>query len=257
MTVQAPESHRVRSAAEIAVAARAVQLAIRARLLKDVTALWPALDKNRLDETFPGWIRGMGLLVRSYHGQSSEAAGVAYRSAREQATQSPAPRSLVKIAPVPAPEWLDRAFGYSGPGMLQRDVVKPNSALTSTLGTASRIVLDGGRATTIDTVKADPVAKAYYRLTDGDPCAFCGLMASRGPIYKSADTAGVDADKRFTGNGAAKFHNDCGCSIVPWFGGVFTLSPAAKEAARVYENRGSGDAMKAFRKAWNERNRSA
>jgi hypothetical protein len=80
------------------------------------------LDRNRLDETWPGWLRAMSLLVRNYHGQSAQAAAASYRAAREQATLSPAPRSLIRLAPEPPQDWLDKAFGYSGPGLFQRDV---------------------------------------------------------------------------------------------------------------------------------------
>lgn len=244
MTQAPPERHPGRSALEVAAAGRTVQLAIRARLLRDVTRLWPTLDRNRLDETFPGWLQGMKLLVRNYHGQSSQAAASTYRAAREQATLSPAPRSLVKLAPQPAEEWLDKAFGFSGPGQMQRDVTKPNTALSTTLGTSSRIVLDGGRTTTLETVKADPVAVGYYRVTDGDPCAFCALLASRGVVYKE-DTVGFEA------------HNDCGCYGMAAFSRDISLPPISREAAEVYKNRGEGDALAEFRKAWNNRHKTS
>jgi hypothetical protein len=107
------------------------------------------LDRKRLDETWPGWIRAMSLLVRNYHGQSAQAAASSYRAAREQATHSPAPRSLIRLAPEPSQDWLDKAFGYSGPGQFQRDAARPNTALSTTLGTAARITLDGARTTTL------------------------------------------------------------------------------------------------------------
>lgn len=258
MTETAHES-RAKSALEIAVAARAVQLAIRARLLRDVTQLWPALDPKRVDETFPGWIRAMSLLVRSYHGQSAAAAASSYRAAREQATHSPAPRSLIHLAPTPSPEWLDKAFGFSGPGMLNRDTAKPGTALSTTLGTSARIALDGGRTTTADTIAADPVALGWFRVTDDDPCAFCALLASRpvlkgkGSLYTSKDSFAA-SNAKFEGSGEFKVHNGCGCSLAPLFSADQELPKANQEAAEVYQNRGDGPALKAFRKAWESRN---
>jgi hypothetical protein len=265
MTQAPPEAGR--TAAETAAAGRGIQLAIRARLLRDVTRLWPALDAKRLDETFPGWIRAMSLLVRSYHGQSATAAASAYREARSVATQSPAPRSLIKLAPEPADDWLNKAFGFSGPGMLNRDTVKPNTALSITLGTASRIALDGGRTTILETVKHDPVALGWYRVTDSDPCAFCALLASRpalkhddgslrrGALYQKDSFDSSNA--RFEGSGEFKVHNDCGCSLAPLFSMSQDLPDVAQEAAEIYKNRGQGDALKAFRKAWNNRHNAA
>jgi hypothetical protein len=226
---------------EAATAARAAQLAIRAAAMRDAVRLWPLLDKNRLSDTFPGWLRAMTLLVARYHGQSSTVAATFYRSARAQALQSPTPTSLIKLAPEPAPEWLSKAFGFSGPGMLSKDTAQPGTALSTTLGTTARVVLDGGRTTTLDTVRADPAAIGWFRVTDGDPCAFCALLASRGVVYKK-DTVDFKA------------HNDCGCSGAPAFSRDQALPDIAREAADVYANRGSGDAMTAFRKAWAARN---
>lgn len=251
---QAPAEGR--TALEIATGARAVQIAIRAKLLRDAATLWPTLDPKRLNETWPGWIRAMSLLVSNYHGQSAQAAASSYRAAREQATHSPAPRSLIQLAPQPPNEWLNKAFGYSGPGQFNRDTARPNTALSATLGTASRIALDGGRTTLIESVKHDPVALGWYRVTDGDPCAFCALLASRpsmkhedgsfrkGSLYRSEETASFLA------------HDHCGCSAAPIFSQKQELPDVSQEAADAYLNRGDGPALQAFRREWEKRRRA-
>jgi hypothetical protein len=195
----------VQSELALAATARGVQLTIRAAVMRDVAKLWPALDPKRLDETWPGWLRSMILLVTNYHGQSAAAASRFYRESRSRAIQSPTPSRLIRLAPTPAEDWLTRAFGYSGPGMFQKDKARPNTALSTTLGTAARIALDGGRTTVLGTVAADPVAVGWWRVTDGDPCAFCALLASRGISYKNEHAAEFKA------------HNDCGCSAQPAF----------------------------------------
>jgi hypothetical protein len=231
-------------ALEAAVAAKAVQMAIRAALMRDVIKLWPALDKTRLAETFPGWLRAMQLLVGNYHGQSSAAAGRFYQSARAQALSSPTPRSLIKTAPAPDPQWMAKAFGFSGPGMIAKDTAQPNTALSTTLGTAARVALDGGRTTVLETVKHDRAAVGWYRVTDGDPCAFCALLSSRGVVYKK-DTVAFQA------------HNDCGCSGAPAFSRGQQLPAISDQADAIYRESAQGlsgaQRMAAFRKAWNER----
>lgn len=222
----------------LASSARTIQLAIRAQLMQDVARLWPALAAKRLDETFPGWISAMRLLVTNYHGQSAAAAATFYRQARAEATQSPAPASLIRFAPKPDDQWLTRAFGYAGPGMLSRDTAQPGTALSTTLGTAARIALDGSRTTIIDTVHVDPVAVGWYRVTDGHPCAFCALLASRGIAYKTEKHASFQA------------HNDCGCTGAPAFTTGQELPEISRTAMQVYKDRGKGPALVAFRKAW-------
>lgn len=245
-------------ALEAVAAAKAVQMAIRAALLRDVVRLWPALDRRRLAQTFPGWVQAMTLLVNNYRGQSSAAAASFYRAARAQALQSPTPASLVKLAPPAQPEWVRRAFGFSGPGLLQRDTVQPGTALSTTLGTAARIVLDGGLTTVTDTVHADPAAVGYFRVTDGDPCAFCALLASRGIVYKRESFRA--SNERFTGSGADKVHNLCGCTLAPAFNRKQALPSISSVASDVYEQSpdvagaDGKDKLAAFRKAWADRN---
>jgi hypothetical protein len=128
--------------------------------------------------------------------------------------------------------------------MLSKDTARPGTALSTTLGTASRIALDGGRTTTLDTVKADPVAVGWYRVTDGNPCAFCALLASRGVVYK-ADTVNFQA------------HNDCGCTSAPAFSRSQKLPDLNRTADRIYTEatKGvpTGGQLAAFRKAWDAR----
>lgn len=252
MTQAPPEG---RTPLQVAKSARVVQLAIRAKLMRDVTALWPALDAGRLAETWPGWLRAMTVLVGSYHGQSAAAASSAYRAARELATQSPAPRSLVRLAPPPGPEWMRQAFGYSGPAMLKWDKARPNTALSTTLGTAARIALDGGRTTMLDTIRADRLAAGWYRVTDGQPCAFCAMLASRGVVYK--ETSFDHSDPRFHGPGEFKVHNDCGCGLAPAFSKSREELPDLNRTAEsVWVDATDGvnyrHALREFRKAWND-----
>lgn len=229
-------------AVEAAVTAKAVQMAIRAALLRDVIKLWPALDKARLRETFPGWLRAMTLLITNYHGQSSAAAGRFYQQVRSEALGSPTPADLIKLAPAPDPEWMAKALGFSGPGMLTKDAAAPNTALSTTLGTSARIALDGGRTTVLETVKKDRAAVGWYRVTDGAPCAFCAMLASRGVAYRSEKTSSFEA------------HNDCGCSSAPAFSRSQQLPGITDEAEAVYLESTRGlsnkERLPAFRKAW-------
>jgi hypothetical protein len=239
-------------ALEVAATAKAVQMAIRAALLRDVVKLWPALDKSRLSETFPGWLRAMSLLITNYRDQSSFAAGRSYQAMRAQALQSPTPARLIKMAPAPEQEWLNRALGFSGPGTLDKETARPGTALSTTLGTAARIALDGGRTTTLDTVKADPAAVGWWRMTDGDPCFWCAMLASRGVTYKEHSFARSDA--RFDGEGDAKVHNSCGCTLKPAFSQTQRLPQVNDEAEHVWRESTAGlssdQARAAFRKAW-------
>lgn len=63
--------------------------------------------------------------------------------------------------------------------------------------------------------------------SENGPCGFCVMLASRGPVYSSSQTAGLRADA---------FHDHCHCTVVP----VFTSrewegKAAQEEAARTYD----------------------
>lgn len=226
----------------VATSARQVQAALSAQAMREAAQVWPLLDPKRLSDSFPLWLRVMMALTRNYHTQSAQAAAQAYRAMRDLASKAPL---NVKLAAPPSEEWMAKAYRFSGPGMLSSDTAQPNTALSTTLGTAARIVQDGARTTTIDTSNADPVAVGWYRVTDGNPCSFCALLASRGIAYKSQRQADF------------KSHNHCMCSAAPAFSRDHELPELNKEALNVYYQATRGlpnkDRINAFRKAWESR----
>jgi len=74
------------------------------------------------------------------------------------------------------------------------------SALVRTIGSAGRFVSEGSHATVRESLKADPQARGWRRITDGDPCPFCGDIATKG-IYSAA--------------GGFAAHDHCACSAEP------------------------------------------
>lgn len=59
----------------------------------------------------------------------------------------------------------------------------------------------------------------WRRVTDGNPCGFCAMVASRGPVYRSASSAG---DGR-------RYHNRCGCTVEPFEGSPSEWVPSPDE----------------------------
>lgn len=113
---------------------------------------------------------------------------------------------------------------------------------------AERLVRNAARDTTAENVRRDPKAVGWYFATDGHPCYFCALIASRGVVFKG-DSFTL-SDKQFVGDGNAKTHNGCACNLEPVFTTDATLPDVSQKALEVYKNRGKGDPLKAFRKAW-------
>jgi hypothetical protein len=116
-------------------------------------------------------------------------------------------------------------------------------------GAASRHVLTGGRQSLLTLLQDDQQAIGWARVTDGDPCAFCALLASRGPVYKTEQSAGFQP------------HDACACQPEPvysrdslWPGRGAEFRRLYREATRGYSGK---DAINAFRRAYEQRQRDA
>ncbi|WP_372407215.1 hypothetical protein [Streptomyces luteireticuli] len=77
-------------------------------------------------------------------------------------------------------------------------------------GAASRVAMNGGRSTTWNHMRRDRRALGYVRLSrSGTPCGWCAMLISRGPVYKSRESATfADGDR---------YHDHCHCYAAPVF----------------------------------------
>ncbi len=93
-------------------------------------------------------------------------------------------------------------------------------------------------------------SRRWRRVTDGNPCGFCAMLASRGPVYTSEESAsriggrgkaidptaprkrgGQAKGVRARGKGKLgdKFHTRCGCTVEPFEGDPADWVPTADE----------------------------
>lgn len=111
---------------------------------------------------------------------------------------------------------------------------------------AERITLLAARGMTYNIAQADRLAMGWVRYSKtGDPCGYCALLISRGPVYKSHDSAmklsetspSVLNDDAAVGD---KFHTNCHCTAVPVF------------SREQYKNSDLFDLNRSLRKLWDE-----
>lgn len=243
---------------------RAAQRGLTRLLLRDLLALRRLLDPGRLQATVPPWIDAVTEVVGGYSETSATLAADFYDGEREAAG---VPGTFtVPLADPPPGEQVDASLRWATKDLWLRDEadatlaqrepfdVRLEAAMTKADAAAQKLVADGGRETMRQAVKQDQQAVGYARAAALGACAFCRLMASRGMVYKTAGTAGQDANERFSGDASvAKFHNDCHCAIIPVFRGQrFELSPHATEWDRLYREYAQGhpgDQLRLFRRA--------
>lgn len=167
---------------------------------------------------------------------------------------------------------LETSLRVTGPVALKKRISKiiaePDSTLeraqlakamedtaTGISGAAVRHVANGGRDELQAALQADKVALGYIRTTAADPCYFCAMLASRGPVYD--DDSFDESDPRFIGKGEHKVHDFCRCGSEPVFDRKTAWPGVAKEASDLWTSL-SRDLHRVptiadWRKAWDGR----
>lgn len=246
---------------------RAAQRGLTRLLLRDLRILRRLIDAGRLQATVPPWIDAVTQVVDRYSQTSATLAADFYDGEREVAGM---PGSFtVPVADPPPDEQVDASLRWATKDLWSRSEpdatvaqlepldVRLEAAMNKADGVVDRLVLNAGRETVLQAVRQDPQAVAWARSAALGCCSFCALMASRGATYRTAGTAGRDANARFEGDtGEAKFHNWCRCVVIPVYRGqVFELSPHAAEWDQLYKDHAQGHPgaqLSLFRRAFRE-----
>ncbi|WP_328604780.1 hypothetical protein OG943_32760 [Amycolatopsis sp. NBC_00345] len=242
---------------------RLAQGHISARVVAEVLGLWRSLDPLRL--TDPGWT-GQVLAALARHREDSAALAARYyrdfRRAEVPAAAAFAPRPAQAGTSAP---WRNRAatsLRVTGTRVVARLILgglDPARALDKAgpgvAAASSRHVLEAGRVIVQTTLRADPAARGWLRVTDGDPCAFCAMLASRGAIdtpvlYRSERSATTTAA---TGE---EYHDGCGCQAEPVFGRA-VLPDTSQRFAALWETSTEGLSGKAARSAFRRAHETA
>lgn len=84
----------------------------------------------------------------------------------------------------------------------------------SVAGITDTAVMQAGRNALEELGVGDRTVQGWMRVTGPTPCAFCAMLASRGPVYTTPDKAGY----------LFAFHKNCHCHVVPVFKTVPALS---------------------------------
>ena len=173
--------------------------------------LWPTLDWARLDATFPAFAVLVAQLVQKNRGTSA-GLSAAYLRAFRSTAGIPGEAKAVFAQPLNVDQFTTSlrstsvvALKESAKRGVPAEKALPD-ALTQAQGAMSRLVLNAGRETTIETLRADTAAVGWQRILGTGGCNFCRVLAERGAVYKE-ETVDFAA------------HDHCGCSVVPQYGG--------------------------------------
>ncbi|MDT0267985.1 hypothetical protein RM844_17025 [Streptomyces sp. DSM 44915] len=183
----------------------------------------------------------------------------------DEAAQDAAARTALAVTgPARVREAIDQASNLTERGRLdsadflnELDEVMRDAGVNAA-GAADREALRGGRELIRDASRADRRVIGWARVTDGSPCAFCAMLASRGAVYRS------EAGAFFEGRGRAteiprdpdalaeleQYHNGCHCQAVPVYSRADFLTPQARQYAQEWAEVTRGLAGADARREW-------
>jgi hypothetical protein len=218
------------------------QLSNRADTLRRLWLIWLLFTPADITGSWERIEPAVMGLTRAGQQRSAALAAVYYQWLRRlQNTPGIPPSQLAVLGEQNAQYWL-RMAGPRTAGVLyaqgRRDVFQ--QAYVSLSGQVARQVLDGGRQTLLENVRADRHALGFARLTGPNPCAFCAMLASRGPAYKSERSARYRQDGEL-------YHPHCACLPEPVFNSDEPWPGRASEFREMWDSF-DGDRL-AFRRA--------
>lgn len=122
------------------------------------------------------------------------------------------------------------------------------AALVEASGAGMRHVIAGSRKTALTVIQRDQVALGWARVTDGNPCAFCAMLSSRGPVYGSKQGASFEA------------HDHCACTAEAVFDRKSQWPGRAAEFRKLWRDNIEGQysgkaAINAWRRLYERRQR--
>lgn len=255
---QLTETHRV-SQAQLA---RSLMLAI--------AGAWAAFDVANPAATWSAFAAAAGPLIADARRDSTRLAAEYFPDFR--AAEGAAGAAAARLAPMPTTEQLlARARTILVPATVLRiptgrQLDQLNEfAFTNLAGEAARQALNGGRSTIDYSVQEDRQAIGWARVTTANPCAFCAMLASRGPVYKNrefaqggrtgprnaaAEALGLPYSERI---GGYRAHAHCACTAEPIYSSNADWPGRSREFAEIWQETSQGttssqEAFVAFRR---------
>lgn len=254
--VALPQDSASRAAqAQLAESFRQQQAWQVAWLLLQITSMWGLLNLREVRSSWPAVRTAIAALIREQQQSMAQAANAFYLQSRAAAGVL-APSPALGLPPLPSEALIRATLDSTGPYSLLARIKSgqqvPQAAQTTGVvmsGAAARLIQNGARTAILRAVQADPEAVAWYRVTAANPCSWCAMLASRGAIYKSAQSAGFKA------------HNRCRCSAAC----VWTADDAAalrdndlrRQWDEVTKGLSGRDARNAWRRYWDARHPDA
>lgn len=178
-------------ARQLTEAHRLAQAQLGATVVAAMRAVWPLLDLADIDGTIERWLRASSLIVSGQRAASARLAGTYVQTFKTLELGAAAPAVPLVLAEAPIEQAVITSLVVTGPSSAKASLrrgaplaIASQVAEARSAASAMRHVLNGGRDTIVQTVDTDRQARGWARVVSGSGCAFCAMLASRGPVYR-------------------------------------------------------------------------
>lgn len=191
------------------------QRGVRRLVLRDLAAWWTTVEHLSPSEIKASAAEFLPLLAHTYGEVSATAAANFYDEAR--ASSVARGRFSSMLGDNTAAAYAARNVSFATDPLFAGDAA---GALGRMSVVADKAALQVGRDTVMFNNRRDPSSPRFARVPVGKTCAWCLMLASRGAVYRSADSAG-DAGQYHGGH--------CDCQPVPSWDHGKDLPPSYDE----------------------------
>ncbi len=202
------------AATRLTEAHRLAQARLGTTTAAQLIQVWPLLDYGDLDGTAARWLTAAKAIITTQHRNSAQLAAQYLRAFRTLELGTVDRAFTPFLSPGLPDEQVTTSLLVTGPikvktgvgrGIPLVDIVE--KARPGSAAAGLRLALTGGRDTIITTTRRDPQCHGWARVTSGRCCAFCAMLAGRGPVY-SEGSSHFDA------------HDSCNCTAEPVYAGT-------------------------------------
>lgn len=233
---------------------RLAQSRLGALTVRQMLAAWALLEADDLDGTVERWLRVAIPIVRLQRSDSAALAGSYTRLFRRLELGAGVDDTPPVLADEIAADQVAASLTSTGPITVKANIGRGREVdrameigQAAAAAAAMRLALNGGRETVLNTARSDTRSVGWMRVTSGKPCAWCAMIASRGVVFWTRESA-----EAATRPAHAKGHDGCNCMIEPAYRGS-TLPPSSQRWSDLWSEStaglGGNDARKAFRTA--------
>jgi hypothetical protein len=240
-----------KAGATLTEAHRVAQRKRGSAIAKLVAGLWlRSVEPDNLEETVAAWMSAVVRAILDGNQRSAATSRIYYATYRKLELPD-APRFTIPATPELLTAQVETSLRVTGPIAYQKALreirekkdLDPRveealvdrafkTAAKTAAGSAMRHTLSGGRDVIREAAKSDELALGWARVTQAQPCYFCAMLASRGFTY--GDKAFEQSNALFQGDGTAKVHDSCQCTMVPTFHRDDELPDHSAEFAKLW-----------------------